>query len=228
MDAEIFPHATVAEHALSEIRQGAVVGLGTGRAATEFVNALAERVRQGLEIRGIPTSAATAERARLLGIPLTTLEDVEEIDVTVDGADEVSPDLDLIKGLGGAMVREKIVAAASKRLIIVVGPGKEVAKLGGRGVLPVEVVPFALAFCRRRLERLGLSPTLRAAGDGATFVSDNGNYILDCGVNAIDDPQALEARINDIPGIVGTGLFLGMAQTVLVQDGDAVKVRQRP
>lgn len=227
MDEEVFPHETVAEHALSEIREGAVVGLGTGRAATEFVNALAERVKAGLGIRGIPTSAATAERARRLGIPLTTLEDVEEIDVTVDGADEVSPELDLIKGLGGAMVREKIVAAASKRLIIVVGPGKEVPKLGTRGVLPVEVVPFALAFCRRRLQRLGLVPNLRTASDGSTYVTDNANYVLDCGVTPIDDPARLEAAILDIPGIVGTGLFLGMAQTVLVQDGDAVKVRRR-
>ena len=149
---------TIADHALSLIQDGTAIGLGTGRAATEFVRALGERVREGLKVVGVPTSEATAVLARELGIPLTTLGAVDHLDVTFDGADEVAPNLDLIKGYGGALVREKVVAASSRRLIILVGEGKEVAALGSHGKLPVEVVPFALPLALRRLAELGCPP----------------------------------------------------------------------
>lgn len=212
------------EHALALIHEGSIVGLGSGRAATAFVHALGDRVRNGFPVRGIATSQGTADLATRLGIPLATLDEVEAIDVTVDGADEVDPALNLIKGLGGALVREKIVAAASRRLVICVGAEKEVPVLGTHGILPVEVVPFALGFCRRRLETLGMPAEPRRAG-AELFLSDNGNPILDCRVAPITDPAGLERDLLAIPGIVGTGLFLGMAHTVIVQDGAEVRLR---
>ena len=205
----------MAERALAYVQDGAVVGLGSGRAAIAFVHALGERVRQGLQVRGVPTSEATAAVARQYGIPLIGLEDTESIDVTIDGADEVDPHLDLIKGYGGALVREKIVAAASRREIILVGSEKLVPVLGTRGILPVEVIPFAVAFCTRRLAALGCRPQLRMA-DSHPFVSDVGNYILDCGVDPIAEPKKLDDAVRAIPGVVGTGLFLDVAERVLV------------
>jgi ribose 5-phosphate isomerase A len=211
---------TIYERALEMVRDGTAVGLGSGRAATAFVRALAEKVAAGaLRVRGVPTSEDTAALARSLGIPLITLADVDELDVTVDGADEVSPSLDLIKGYGRALVREKIVAASSRRLVILVGREKLVSKLGQRGKLPVEVVPFALPLCRRRIAALGLKP-VPYERDGNRFVTDNGNHILDCETGGIADPQKLEADLRAVPGVVGTGLFLGMADTVLVGEGD--------
>jgi len=223
--AEAAP-VTIAERALDLVRDGDVVGLGTGRAATAFLHALADRIKAGLRVRGVPTSQATAELATRLRVPLVTLEEVMPIDVTVDGADEVDPRLDLIKGYGGALVREKIVAAASRRLVILVGAEKLVPILGTRGVLPVEIVPFGLALCRRRLLELGYGPALRTV-DGHPFVTDNGNRILDCTVSPISDPLEVERALLTIPGVVGTGLFIGMAHTVLVQEGEAVTVRER-
>ena len=218
---------TAAERALNLLSGATVVGLGTGRAATEFVRALGDRVRGGLKLRGVPTSQATADLATQLGIPLATLEEVRgAIDVTFDGADEVDPKLDLIKGYGGALVREKIVAAASKRFVVLVGAEKLVSSLGQRGRLPVEVIPFALPLCERRLEELGLRGTVRAT-DGRPYVTDNGNYILDCAVKSIADPGELDARILSIPGVLGTGLFAGMADVVLIQDGDRVEEMHR-
>jgi ribose 5-phosphate isomerase A len=219
--------AAIAKTAGEMIQDGFVVGLGSGRAATTFIEALGKRVAQGLRIRGVPTSQATADLARRLAIPLTTLDEIETIDITVDGADEVDPQLDLIKGWGGALVREKIVAAASNRLVIVVGSEKLVPALGMRGKLPVEIVPFGRGLCRRRLAELGLNAIPRETG-GKLFVTDNGNYILDCQLSAISNPAELEIKLLSIPGVVGTGLFLGMADTVLVQDGEQVQVRQRP
>jgi ribose 5-phosphate isomerase A len=216
----------IAERALEFVPEGGVIGLGSGRAAMAFVRALGDRVRAGLRLRAVPTSQATATLATELGIPLTALDAVAELDVTVDGADEVDPNLDLIKGLGGALVREKIVAAASRRLVILVGPEKLVPVLGARGTLPVEVVPFGLAFCRRRLQELGLESQPRM-DQGRLFVSDNSNAILDCRVPALSDPGRLDQLLCAVPGVVGTGLFLGMAHTVLVQEGDTVRVRQR-
>jgi ribose 5-phosphate isomerase A len=157
---------------------------------------------------------------------LATLEEAGILALTVDGADEVDPRLDLIKGHGGALVREKIVAAASRRLVILVGADKLVPVLGTRGVLPVEIVPFGLAHCRRRLLELGYRSALRAAA-GRPFVTDNGNYILDCTVSPISDPLEIERALLAIPGVVGTGLFIGMAHTVLVQEGETVTVRER-
>src|SRR5512143_4018027 len=178
--------AAIAARALEFVHDGAVVGLGTGRAATAFVEALGARVKQGLHVTGVPTSQATAATARRLAIPLVDLDDVDEIDVTVDGADEVDPQLNLIKGYGGAMVGEKIVAAASRREIILVGSEKLVPVLGKRGILPVEVIPFAVGFCKRRLAALGCRPQVRFTdGVRVPFVSDSGNYILDCGIEPI-------------------------------------------
>lgn len=218
---------TVAERALEYVTDGTVVGLGSGRAAMAFVRALAGRVQSGLRVRGVPTSQPTADLAAQLGIPLGTLEEIDTIDVTLDGADEVDPQLNLIKGYGGALVREKIVAAASKKLIILVGAEKLVSTLGARGILPVEVVPFGLAPCRRRLAALGYPSTPRLA-DGRLFTTDNGNHILDCTVTTIANPADLDRTILAIPGALGTGLFVGMADVVLVQDGDTVHVQQRP
>lgn len=218
---------TVADRALEYIRDGMVVGLGTGRAATTFVHALGEKVKAGLNVRGVPTSAASEDLARSLGIPLTTLDEVDTIDVAVDGADEVDPQLNLIKGLGGALVREKVVASAAKLFLVVVGAEKLVERLGARGKLPVEVVPFAVGYCRRRLAAMGMDASPRMAG-GGLYHSDNLNDILDAHVAAIDDPPALDLALRAIPGVVGTGLFLGMAHAVLVQDGEGVRVLGRP
>jgi ribose 5-phosphate isomerase A len=217
----------LADAAVRMIEDGFVVGMGSGHAATAFVEALGERVGQGLHVRGVPTSEATQNLAVRLGIPLVGLDEIESIDITVDGADEVDPQLNLIKGLGGALVREKIVAASSRRLVILVGREKIVGALGQHGVLPVEVVPFGLAFCRRRLTQLGYPPVSRRV-NGQRFVTDNGNFILDCRVPPLPDPAELERTLRRIPGIIGTGLFLGMADTVLVEDGDRIEVRARP
>jgi len=217
----------LAAHALAFVQAGQIVGLGSGRAASAFVRALGREVRSGLAVRGVPTSEATAALAREVGIPLASMEDAGTIDVTVDGADEVDPHLDLIKGYGGALVREKVVAAASRRLVILVGPEKLVPALGSRGKLPVEVVHFAVAYCRRRLADDGHAAAIRTSG-GAPFVTDNGNLILDCAVAAIPDPARLDAALRSIPGVVGTGLFLGMAHTVLAWDEGTVTARSRP
>jgi ribose 5-phosphate isomerase A len=216
----------LAEHAAALIADGSVIGLGSGRTATAFVHALGRRVEQGLRVRGVPTSLLIADLARNLGIPLTTLEEVGELDVDVDGADEVDPNLDLIKGLGGALVREKIVAASARKLVIVVTPEKQVSMLGQRGVLPVEVVPFAFHLVQRRLTGLGLNPRPRKENQHL-FLTDNGNHIFDCGIQPIANARELEQAICAIPGVVDTGLFLGMADTVLVQDGPELKIMER-
>ena len=208
------------------VEDGMNVGLGTGRAAVAFVRALAERVKNGLRIVGVPTSEATRELARSLGIRLATLADVPELDLTIDGADEVDPNLDLVKGLGGALVREKIVAASSRRFVVVVGSEKLVERLGVKTPLPVEVVPFALPLAEKRLAALDSRPALRAK-DGKTFVSDNGNHIVDCQFREIADPATLDVAIRAIPGVVGTGLFVGMAERVLVQHQESVRVLKR-
>jgi ribose 5-phosphate isomerase A len=217
--------AALADEALKLIRDGMVVGLGSGKASMAFIQRLGECVAQGLKIQGVPTSQASADLATKLGIPLVTLDQVESIDVTCDGADEVDPQGNCIKGYGGALVREKVVAAASKRLVILVGDEKLVEQLGSRGKLPVEVVPFAVAPCRRRLISLGLSPQVRQQ-DGRDYLTDNGNLILDCGTAPIEDAQQLEASIRDIPGVVGTGLFLKMAHLALVERAGSIEQRQ--
>src|SRR5260221_2057235 len=217
---------TNSEEALKRIADGSIVGLGTGRAATAFVQALGQRVRSGFRVRGVATSEATEKLARELGIEILSIDDAGEIDVGVDGADEVAPQLDLIKGYGGALVREKIVAAAARRFVVLAGPEKVVPVLGARGKLPVEVVPFGLVLCRQRLHALGLDPQQRLR-DGKPYVTDNGNLILDCGTKPLAAPAEFERAILAIPGVVGTGLFIGMAHTVLIGRGN-VETRERP
>jgi ribose 5-phosphate isomerase A len=219
--------AALAQAALAHVRSGQVVGLGSGQAATAFVRALGREVKAGLEVRAVPTSEAVAGLAGRLGIPLVSLDEAPVIDVTLDGADEVDPHLDLIKGYGGALVREKVVAAASRRLVILVGREKLVPVLGSRGTLPVEVVPFAAGFCRRRFAALGCAPVLRSTGP-APVLSDNGNLIFDCAVGPIADPAALDATLGRIPGVVGTGLFVGLAQAVLVVEDGRTTTLTRP
>jgi len=207
---------TIDERALELVPNDCRIGLGSGRAAEAFVRALGERVRKGdLRVQGVPTSEQTARLARQEGIPLQTLAQAGILDLTVDGADEVAPNLDLIKGYGRAMVREKIVAASSRRLVILVGQEKLVPRLGARGKLPVEVLPFALPLCERRLRELDCTPVPYLQGD-KLFVTDNGNHILDCQIGPIADAPRLERDVRAIPGVVGTGLFLAMADTVLV------------
>jgi ribose 5-phosphate isomerase A len=220
------PLAT-ARHALGFVSEGQTLGLGSGRAAAAFVEALGERVRAGLRVRGVPTSIATAELAQRVGVPLVTLEEAGELDVAFDGADEVDPRLDCIKGYGGALVREMIVAASARRFVVLVGAEKMVSSLGEHGKIPVEIVPYALPLARRRLAALGLEPVVRTARDGSSYLTDNGNWILDCGTRPIADASRLEREIRRLPGVVGTGLFLGMANAVLVQEGDQVRVLQR-
>jgi ribose 5-phosphate isomerase A len=209
---------TIVERALELVPDGVMIGLGSGRAAQAFVRALGERVRGGtLRVRGVPTSEETATLARQVGVPLVSLEDAGELDVTLDGADEVDPNLDLIKGYGRALVREKIVAASSRQLVILVGEEKLVPRLGTRGRLPVEVLPFGLPLCERRLRELGCNP-VPFRKDGKLFVTDNGNHIIDCEIAPLAHPARLEQQIVAIPGVVDTGLFLGMASLVLVGD----------
>ena len=214
------PLVTLATHALDFVRAGDVVGLGSGRAATAFIRSLGAKVREGLAVRGVATSDATAQLARELGIELVGLE--AEIELTVDGADEVDGRLNLVKGHGGALVRERIVAAASRRQIILVTPEKLVETLGTRGPLPVEVMPFAVPFCRRRLEELELKPAMRMQ-DERPFVTDNFNVIFDCDSGPIADPEKLEKKIRAIPGVIDSGLFLGTAERVVVSDGHSIR-----
>lgn len=211
--------------AMEYVSPGFIVGLGTGKAATAFIEELGQAVRGGLAIRAVATSKASEELAQKLGIPLTTLADLDGLDVTVDGADEVDPHCNLIKGYGGAMVREKIAASASRTRVILVGAEKLVPVLGTRGKLPIEVVPFGLSFCRRRLAALGFKSDVRQR-EGKPLVTDNGNHILDCRIPTLEEPARLETLLMMIPGIVGTGLFLGLANTILIQHADRVEVRQ--
>jgi ribose 5-phosphate isomerase A len=208
-----------------EVGRDVRVGLGSGRAAEAFVRALAAETGRGLRVRGVPTSRAIATLATSLGLPISDLEDAV-LDLTVDGADEVDPRLDLIKGYGGALTRERIVAAASARQVILVTSEKLVPRLGTRGRLPVEIVPFARALCVRRLSALGCRPALRQGG-GSPFVTDNDNWILDCGIAAQDDAAALDREIRRIPGVVDTGFFLGTAERVLVAEAEAVRTLRR-
>jgi len=215
----------VVTEALDLVTDGARVGLGSGRAATLFIEQLGRRRREGLRVVGVPTSTASADTARSAGVPLIELGEDVELDLTVDGADEVAPNLDLVKGRGGALVRERIVAKASRRLVILVGDAKLVRSLGQLGPVPVEVIPFAQGLATRRLKSLGVNPALRPTGaGGAPFRSDNGNLTLDCALpEPLRDAQAardLERALLAVPGVVDTGLFLGTADLVLVGHAD--------
>jgi ribose 5-phosphate isomerase A len=216
----------VAAQAANLVEDGMVVGLGSGTTAALMVQALGERVRTGLHIIGVPTSEATASLARSLNIPLATLEDQPGIDLDIDGADEVDPDLNLTKGLGGALLREKIVAAASRRLTIIVDAGKLVERLGSHAPLPVEIIPFGWRATQQALADLGATPALRRQGD-APFVTDGSHYILDCRFPPSADLPALAPAIKALTGVVDHGLFLGMASLVIVGYPDHVETRRR-
>jgi ribose 5-phosphate isomerase A len=209
-----------ARASLRFVRDGDIVGLGSGSTAAYAVRLLGERVRAGLKIRGIPTSSQTRELAASLGIPLTTFDEVQEIDVTIDGADEVDPQLCLTKGGGGALLREKIVASASRQVVIIADSSKQVPMLG-KFPLPIEVIPFAQLLVKKKMEALGASVKLRQSG-GSPFVTDEGHHILDCSFGQISDPPALARRLSDMPGIVEHGLFIDMASVVLIARGHEV------
>lgn len=226
--------AAAAAAALELIGKGAVLGLGTGKAASTFIALLGARVREGLAVSAVATSSESARLATEAGIPLVDLTASLELDLTVDGADEVAPNLDLVKGWGGALVRERIVAAASRRQVIIVGPEKLVAHLGERGRIPVEVIPLAQGLALRRLKALGLSPAVRPAPDGSgPFRTENGNLIVDCAPSAPAlnslGARSIDAEIRRIAGVVDTGLFLGTAERVLVGHRDGrVQTLLRP
>lgn len=224
------PKQRAAEAAMKHVRDGMVVGLGTGSTADHFLQALAAALRDGRvrDVRGVPTSRQSERRAQHLGIPLATLAEAPRPDVTIDGADEVAPDLNLIKGLGGALLREKMVAQNSRTLVIIADASKAVAKLGTKAMLPVEVVTFANEVHESFLRSLGAVPTLRRTGD-APYVTDNGNYIYDCRfANGIENPRELDLALRRRAGVVETGLFVDMADVALVADGERVEERHRP
>ena len=210
-----------ARASLRYVKDGQVVGMGTGSTAEFFIRLLWERVKEGLRIRGIPTSERSRELAASLGIPLTSLDKCQEIAVTVDGADEFDPQLRLIKGGGGALLREKIVASASRQLVIVADASKRVPVLG-RFPLPVEVIKFAEALVAKKMAGLGAEVRLRRRADGSPYVTDENNHILDCSFGQIPDADALARRLSDMPGVVEHGLFIGMASTVIVASGNDI------
>src|SRR5437763_5067515 len=203
------------------------VGLGTGSTAYWMVERLGVRVREGLRVRCVPTSRRTEDQARRLEIPLVTFADVQQLDLAIDGADEIGPDLALIKGGGGALLREKLVAAAARRFVVVADAGKKVEVLG-KFPLPVEVVTFAWEVTARRVaEVLQVEPTLRRDGEGSAYVTDNGNYILDCRCGEIRDPAAKERELKMLTGVVECGLFVGMADLAVVATDDDVEIIER-
>jgi ribose 5-phosphate isomerase A len=218
-----------AEQALSYVADGMKLGLGTGSTAAKFVELLGARVRSGLKVVCVPTSEATRAQAAALGIPLTTLDEAPTLDLTVDGADEIDEELRLIKGGGGALLREKIVAVASNQVVIIADNTKRVDVLG-KFALPLEVVPFGLGSTRNLIGRLvadiGLDGDikLRLGTDGKPFVTDNNNHILDCAFGAIDDPEALDDALKLVPGLVESGLFLGIADIGIIAGPKGVEV----
>jgi len=228
-DFELFKRQA-AEHALPYIQSGMTLGLGTGSTATHMLHVLAEALRDGRlhDIVGVPTSDAIGALARQLGVPTATLDERPQLDLALDGADEIDPSLNLIKGLGGALLREKIVESSADRLIILADESKLVTQLGTRAALPIEVVAFGLPLAIRRLAGLGSLPTLRRSADGSVFRTDEGHVILDCRFPGIADSVGLNAAINAIPSVVEHGLFVGMASLALVGGpaGVATMVRQ--
>ena len=210
-----------ARASLRFVKDGQVVGIGTGSTVAHFIQALGEQVKGGLKIRGIPTSDRSQALAASLGIPIITLDECQEIDVTVDGADEFDPELRLTKGGGGALLREKIVASATRQLVIITDETKQVPVLG-RFPLPVEVIKFAQALIKKKIEALGAQVSLRRAADGKPYLTDENNYILDCRFGKIADADTLARELSDMPGVVEHGLFIGMASVVLVAKGKEI------
>ena len=216
-----------AKKAVEFVKDGMVLGLGTGSTVRFALEHLAKRIKaEKLDIIGIPTSLDTKKRADELQIPLTDLKSHPKIDVTIDGADEVDPSFNLIKGMGGALLLEKIVAKNTAREIIIVDVTKIVDKLGTKSPLPVEVLPFGWSSAEKLLNEFGCEVKLRTNESGI-FTSDNGNYILDCKFNSIDDPEGLEMKINNIPGVMENGLFIELTSTVIVASEDEIKVLSR-
>ncbi len=221
-----------AKRAVDFVQPGMRLGLGTGSTVKHFLDLLAERMRDGCNVVGVPTSEATRAQAERLGIPLTTLDETPELDLTIDGADEIGPDLTLIKGGGGALLREKIVAAASARMIVVADESKWVATLG-RFPLPIEVVSFGLAATRMKIEAAAAAAgapgpaLLRRDKEGKTFRTDSGNWILDAALQRIPDPRALGERLAAIPGVVEHGLFIGLARAAILAGPGGLRIVER-
>ncbi|HVS17656.1 MAG TPA: ribose 5-phosphate isomerase A [Planctomycetota bacterium] len=216
------PKEIAGRRAAELVRDGMTLGLGTGSTVWFTLQRLAERIAaEGLAVRGVPTSLDTERKARELGIPLATLEEVAQIDLTIDGADEVDGAFRLVKGGGGALLREKVVASISRREAIVVGPDKLVERLADSFPLPIEVVPFARPVVERALRALGFEPRLRRARDGGDYRTDNGNEVLDARFpGGLPDPEAMQARLAAIPGVVESGLFIGLCQTLVIGHPD--------
>ncbi len=219
-----------AERALDEVQSGMVLGLGSGTTARYLVLGLAERLRDGRlrDIVGVPTSDATAALARQQGVPVATLDEQPALDLAMDGADEIDPKLNLIKGLGGALLREKIVACSAKRFVIVADDTKLVTQLGERAPLPVEVVSFGQVLVERRLRELGAEPVLRQTAPDKPYLTDQHNIILDCRFASFADPASLGVAVRAIPGVVEHGLFINMAAAAYVAGSQGVAVITQP
>jgi ribose 5-phosphate isomerase A len=232
MNVDSYKQAAAAR-AIDFVRPGMRLGLGTGSTAAHFVELLAERVRAGLDVVAVPTSEATRAQAMRLGIALTTLDDTPELDLTVDGADEIGPDLTLIKGGGGALLREKIVATASARMVVIADESKWVSVLG-RFPLPVEIAPFGATVTQRMVEAVvsdagnAVPAPLRLDRNGHAFVTDGGHWLLDAQLRRIADPLALASKLSAIPGVMQHGLFIGLAQAAIVAGPDGVRLIERP
>ena len=222
-----FQKKAAAERALEFILDNSIVGLGTGSTVKYLLEGLSSRVRGGLRIKGVPTSRNTAALANQLGIPILDEEADWAIDITIDGADQVDDQFNLVKGGGGALLREKIVAKSARRFIVIVDAGKRVPFLGSSVPIPVEVVPFGWPSTLRLVEQLGSGVSLRNR-KGSAFVTDNGNYILDLEIPEVFDPPDLEARLNQIPGVVENGIFTGMTSTLIVGTEQGTEVYDRP
>ncbi len=226
LDSQTALKKRAGEKAAEFVKDGMIVGLGTGSTVEWTIRKLGQKMKEGLNITGIPTSIRSEKLALELGIPLSTLIDHPIIDLTIDGADEVDPHFNLIKGLGGALTREKIVASCSKREIIVVDDSKLVDLLGTKAPVPVEVLPFAWNTCKNALTKLNSKPILRKIGN-ENYVTDNNNFILDCRFNGISDPIGLEQNINNIPGVLENGLFVNLINMVIVASPEGIKVLQK-
>lgn len=224
LDEQTLLKKQAGEKAAEYVKDGMVVGLGTGSTVEWTIKKLSEQVKGGMEIIGIPTSIRSEKLAKELGIPLSTLLEHPGIDLTIDGADEVDPNLNLIKGMGGALTREKIVADNSKKEIIVVDESKMVEVLGTKSPLPVEVIPFAWNCVKRSIAGLGAKPVLRVLENDKIYYTDNQNYVLDCRFEKIANPNEIEEKINNIPGVIENGLFLNLTDMVIIASRQGIKI----